>query len=123
MSPPSLDGEEWATIPGHPHYLVSNHGRVWAERRQRSAGGLKKLTKESNGYLCCNLGRGNHFRVHTLVLLAFVGVPGYQQEALHGDGCRTNNRLENLRWGTRKENMEDYSRHYWERKKADDASV
>lgn len=116
MSPPINDGEEWATIPGHSHYRVSNQGRVWSERRERCKGGLKKLTKDSFGYLCCNLGRGNLLRAHTLVLLAFTGAPGYQQEALHWDGCRTNNRLENLRWGTRKENMEDYSRHYWERK-------
>lgn len=109
------EGEQWRSIPGHHNYWVSNYGRVWATRRERVRGGLKTLTKDCFGYLCCNLGRGNLFRVHTLVLLAFVGAPGYAQEALHYNGVRDDNRLENLRWGTRQENMDDFSRHYWER--------
>ena len=48
--------------------------------------------------------------VHTLVLLTFVGPPSDGQECLHWDGVPANNRLTNLRWGTREDNLRDLIR-------------
>lgn len=50
-------------------------------------------------------------RVNRLVLEAFVGPCPDDHESLHSNGIRTDNRLENLRWGTRIENMADRDRH------------
>jgi len=41
------------------------------------------------------------------VLEAFVGPAPEGHEGLHGDGDPANNRLDNLRWGTRSENNID----------------
>jgi hypothetical protein len=52
----------------------------------------------------------NHF-LHRLILLAFVGPCPPGKECCHYDGDPANNRLENLRWDTRKSNAADRTRH------------
>ena len=91
-------------------YEVSNFGEVRNVKTKRV---LKPDSKKS-GYLYVNLsnkGRQKKRYIHRLVLLAFVGPPLEGQEVLHSDGDATNNRLENLRWGTRNENMLDSVSH------------
>jgi hypothetical protein len=57
-------------------------------------------------------GKRRNFYVHELVLLVFVGPrPSEKHEALHGNATRDDNRLENLRWGTTKENADDREKH------------
>jgi hypothetical protein len=51
------------------------------------------------------------FSVHRLVLLAFSGHCPPGKEGLHWDDDPTNNRLENLRWGTPGENQQDCIRN------------
>lgn len=58
-------------------------------------------------------GRGRNLDVHVAVALAFHGPkPFASAEVLHGpDHNPANNRPENLRWGTRGENLkDDYAR-------------
>jgi hypothetical protein len=56
-------------------------------------------------------GQTRRFRTHVLVLTMFVGPCPEGCEALHDDDVKTNNRVENLRWGTRSENMKDCVRN------------
>jgi hypothetical protein len=49
--------------------------------------------------------------VHRLVLLAWVGPPPAGTEACHNNGMADDNRLVNLRWGTRSENTRDMVSH------------
>jgi hypothetical protein len=63
------------------------------------------------GHLSVVLGRRNTRMVHTLVLEAFVGPRPPGKEACHGNGQPGDNRLSNLRWGTRSENIADAVRH------------
>lgn len=50
--------------------------------------------------------------VHILVLEAFVGPrPHRKFDGCHWDGDPSNNRLENLRWGTKRSNVADSIRH------------
>lgn len=51
------------------------------------------------------------FGVHALVLTAFNGACPEGHEGCHGDGNPTNNRLDNLRWGTRASNMAERTSH------------
>ena len=49
--------------------------------------------------------------IHRLVLLAFEGPEPDGMEVCHTDGNPANNRLDNLRWGTRGDNLRDRVRH------------
>lgn len=60
------------------------------------------------------LGKGSlrRFRsVHRLVLETFVGPCPQGMECCHKNGIPNDNRLENLRWGTHSENMQDMIEH------------
>lgn len=93
-------GAEWRVVPDSPAYLVSDRGHVWSSFSNR----LLALTPHPSGHLYVKLGRRRTAQVHRLVLTAFVGQPRAGQEGCHWNGDPTDNRIENLRWGTRGEN-------------------
>ena len=116
--------EIWRDVIGWEGlYEVSSLGNVRSKTRLgttnlgvREYGGfnVKALEKKSTGYLCVNLtsrGRRSQESVHRLVLQAFVGLPSSTYEACHNDGDRKNNRVENLRWDSRKNNHADKKKH------------
>jgi hypothetical protein len=114
----SMQREEWKPVPGFEGmYSVSNYGRVRSEARKRCCGGkggqmswpqkILKPWKTTAGYLSVSLSNITTTKrsVHRLVLLAFRGPPPSDAfEAAHMNGCRQDNRLENLQWATAKEN-------------------
>ena len=126
-----MSGEIWKPVRGHEGaYEVSDHGRVrsvdhervYARKdqysgrtitvRRRHAGKMLRPGKTSTGYLTVCLGRNESVLVHRLVLEAFIGpCPPKPFEGLHYDDDRTNNRLSNLRWGTRSANLHDAIRN------------
>lgn len=99
--------ETWkeADIPG---YLVSSDGRLAK---------LMKLTPGPNGYiqLAAPVHRGAKQRIrrylHDLVLTAFVGPRPPGAVVRHLNDIGTDNRVENLAWGTRSENQLDIIRN------------
>jgi len=99
-------------VPGYPNYRVLSSGSVWYR-----AGGRwvrKRPFPDRDGYLQLNLSAGGpkrRFRLHVVILMAFSGPCMAGQVCRHLDGDKTNNRLENLVWGTPKENAEDALRH------------
>ena len=96
----------WAPIPGFDGYEASDEGFI------RSARGVLNPWL-SHGYAQVSLrrdGRTYKRSVHRLVLLAFVG-GGEGLDSCHRDGDKSNNRLTNLYWGTRSENIRDQVRH------------
>lgn len=76
---------------------------------------LLRAAISSNGYKLVTLSKGNvkkSFMVHRLVCEAFHGVrPHPKMDVAHADGDRMNNAASNLRWASRKENMEDTRRN------------
>lgn len=100
--------EIWKDVPGFGNYEVSNFGRV---RKKPQI--LKPWLNKQTGYLQVGLGRGERSTVHRLVCAAFHGPqPNEDQcQVAHGDGDRLNNRAENLRWASRRENGADAVRH------------
>lgn len=103
--------EEWRDVVGFDGpYKVSNTGKV----ARYVDGQLKELSPKSiRGYPAVCLKRSGVKKypyVHTLVLEAFVGPRPTGFVCCHYDGVKTNNRIENLRWGTYKQNAEDAAR-------------
>ncbi|WP_081287170.1 NUMOD4 motif-containing HNH endonuclease [Mycobacterium asiaticum] len=117
--------EEWRPVVGFEgYYEVSSLGRVRSLDRRVPQGDrtqfwpgkmLTQTPSPSSGdrrgrYLDVHLSRGSkkyRVRIHRLVLEAFVGPrpPGY--ECLHANDIGTDNRVENLRWGTASQNTLD----------------
>jgi hypothetical protein len=82
-------------------YEVSNLGNV----RNVTTGKVLKGTKNYKGYLRVSF-KGKQYFVHKLVALAFIPNPDNREQVNHKKGKeKDNNRLDNLEWATRSENM------------------
>jgi hypothetical protein len=119
----SMDDAEphWAMID--EFYRVSSNGDVESRVRRISQGvgrGTRvvcgdswrkiKPALDSYGYPQLRI-HSKTRKVHHLVLNAFVAPRSPGQEYRHLNGVRTDNRVQNLAWGTGKENTADQVRH------------
>ena len=104
---PDQTNGNWKPIDGtNGLYEVCDLGFV---RRTTPARPIKP-SPDGKGYFRVNLSVSGKVRlayIHALVLEAFVGIRPPMNEARHLDGNPANNRLENLAWGTKSENMQD----------------
>lgn len=108
----------WRPIVGFSKYEVSTEGQVRriARGNGTQVGRSLKSFPASDGYVSVSLykdGKCRQMPVHRAVLFAFVGPPprdGKWQGA-HGDGNKSHNTLENLRWATPQENADDKIAH------------
>lgn len=108
--------EIWKNIEGYPNYQVSNLGRVKSlERFYVSANGGQRYIEEhivkaqynKKGYLRLHLSKNGKLyskSVHRLVAEAFILNSENKPCVDHINGKRDDNRVENLRWCTIKEN-------------------
>lgn len=109
---------EWREVPGWPGYRVSNTGIV---QSCRSNGGKctetwrTRVTRvDRDGYRKLNVHNKQKklfTGVSVLVCLAFHGPKPEGAMALHCNGNRLDDRSENLRWGTAKDNSDDREHH------------
>jgi hypothetical protein len=114
-----MTGKNCRIHPRFTNYAISDDGCVFS--RLKSAWNPSGQWREMKAppiinrwypwVTICHAGERMGRTVHTLVLETFVGpaLPG--QQCRHLDGSRDNNHLENLRWGSSKENVEDSRRH------------
>lgn len=126
---PRNPGEIWRPVPGYDGYAVSNQGRVTSlDRKIRRIGShgdigwwfyrgkILSPGLTSAGYPHVQIGKGNYNYsgedVHKFVALAFIGPrPSPDHEVRHYDGNPSNNRVENLFYGTYQEQYDDRVRH------------
>jgi len=114
-----MEEEKWLPVVRYEGlYEVSDRGRVRSLDRivERSdgytvhrTGALRALRTDKKGYKCLCLyleGSSKYVFVHRLVVRAFLGdSPGESTDVNHKDFDPANNRLENLEWVTRSENL------------------
>lgn len=118
--------ESWRSVPGWPHYEVSDQGRVRSVGRtvpSKTPGVPMRLkgqllsqrgpSKNRHHYAVAlhSDGERRDALVHRLVLEAFVGPCPDGMEACHWDDDPANNQLANLRWDTRRSNQHDSVRN------------
>lgn len=108
--------EIWKDIEGYEgKYQVSNEGNIKSIDRIIITGrGARHYTEHllsptvnEAGYYVVNLsveGNTDLKRIHILVAEAFIPNPDNKPEVDHINTIRTDNRVENLRWATSKEN-------------------
>lgn len=104
----------WRVIPGWEWYEASDDGQVRSLDRPGRPGRVLVQSPTSNGYLGVQLsgnGRRRSMRTHWLVMLAFVGPRPDGWDTRHLNGIKTDNRLANLRYGTKSENEFDKVTH------------
>lgn len=110
----SLTKEDVRRLTGYPTYGVSSDGKVFSFSRGQWR--ERKLYRDRDGYLRVTLypagQKPKNIGVHQLVLLAFHGpAPSPDCVCRHKNGNQSDNRAENLCWGTQKENKADSMRH------------
>ena len=115
--------EIWRDIPGYEgRYQASTGGRIRSLDRQligknhytnkpfvrTMRGRVLRPGPSRTGHLSVVLGHGAPgSQVHQLVALTFIGSCPEGKEVLHNDGNPQNNNIDNLRYGTRTENILD----------------
>ena len=103
-------------IPGFDGYFAKEDGTVWSTKHRLGKRALHEL-RQQRGRTCMRVpvqrdGVSRYTSVHRLVALAFHGSPTAEQTVVrHLDGDWTNNRPDNLAWGTPHENEQDKRRH------------
>jgi hypothetical protein len=105
----------------HPGYRINELGVIESDvipgsKKRRRSGIWREIKPTINkrwGYAYVDLRSGvrRNARVNVLMLETFIGPAPPGMECRHKDGNRLNNRLDNLCYGTRSDNMMDASRH------------
>lgn len=116
MDIPKVEGVEFRSSVRPEGYLVGSDGSIWSSHsiNGRFPPGWRKMSiyRRPYGarYLVVSLredfGRGKVVccYVHRMVLEAFEGVMPKEMQCLHKNDDTSDARLENLRWGTHREN-------------------
>lgn len=105
-----------AAIPGFPGYYVTSEGRVFSRLDWRGYG-VREVTpvEGKGGYLKVRLrapgGARVNRAVHRLVAESFLGPRPAGFQIRHLNGNHTDNRADNLAWGTAAENASDRDVH------------
>lgn len=112
--------EVWKTIPGHPLYQASSLGRIRSvayigvkhNKTKQSViyenrGKVLKpyINKKGYAYNQLGVGRENRKETHYFIVITFLGPRLLGFEVNHKNGIKADNRLENLEWVTRGENI------------------
>jgi len=125
---PDVPNIEWRFIPGtDERYSVSNTGLIRSESRDiatrskhgspytyRAKAKILKTPPGTTGYARFNDCCGHLAKVrwvHQCVAAAFIGPRPHKHDTRHLNGDPLDNRVENLAYGTRAENIADSKRH------------
>lgn len=98
-------------IANYPGFYISMAGEVYSTVRKKGVV-RRKYNLCRHGYKRVKLTKyGETLRLHREVLKAFDRKPKIGEVCRHLDGNPSNNNVQNLKWGTQKENALDCLRH------------
>ena len=99
-----MDDEElWKEWPQDPRIKVSNKGNVVSYKR--GAPYPLKVSHNNCGYQMVGVGHGSTQSVHRMVADTWIDNPNQYKEVNHINGNKDDNRVENLEWTTRSQNI------------------
>lgn len=96
-------------IPSFPNYYICEHGEILSRKTNyKKIKILKHIINQHNYHTVFLRKNGKQYnkRISNLVMETFVGAKQKGLEVDHIDGNRENDHLSNLRYVSRKENME-----------------
>lgn len=108
----SVEDYTWKSIPGFSDYYACREGLIASTKLTTMR--ILSPIKAQDGHLYVFLYRGRHMIkqwVHRLILITFVGERKDNEESRHLNGNPTDNRVDNLAWGTRQDNADDRVNH------------
>lgn len=108
---------KYKLIPGRKGYRAGTDGSIWSRWGYQSSGraGIRRVLTNTwrrlaefrrNDYWFVNIGR-----IHLLIMKTFKGNRPRNMECRHLDGNPHNNCINNLTWGTKKQNWQDRIKH------------
>lgn len=106
-TPEDCMDERWWFINDAPGYMVSDCGRVWSSKTQQF---LKVKPMDNHGHMgvcMCVDGKRVYKYIHRLMAEAFIPNPKGFPVVRHLNDNPGDNWLENLAWGTQRDNMRD----------------
>jgi len=110
MNRTKIDWRDMKEIEDYPGYFISKNGEVYLSKSNKYLKPIKKNTGYLYVFLYNHKGMKKHY-IHLLVLNIFKGKKPEGYEARHLDGNKQNNHINNLEWGTKKENTDDKRKH------------